>query len=200
MMPLSFGSRKGNKIEWIVVHYPVAPGCNASWCKKYYERDNSRKWGETTDFDDLSTVVSESEFYFGMHPIYDNYTKKALATLLFDVLMALIPFGPVLQDIIDRLEALNKYAVFMLSVATNGLESTLTSTIIEEGLNATNLNWVNTIRGYCDQLDEIANSLSVNNSFYKDYIRYVAEAPTYKVVLKSGNTFVEITDINDAIN
>jgi N-acetylmuramoyl-L-alanine amidase CwlA len=38
-MSLSYGSRKGNKIEWIVVHYPVAPGCNASWCKKYYERD-----------------------------------------------------------------------------------------------------------------------------------------------------------------
>jgi N-acetylmuramoyl-L-alanine amidase CwlA len=40
MMSLSYGSRKGNKIEWIVVHYPVAPGCNASWCKEYYERDN----------------------------------------------------------------------------------------------------------------------------------------------------------------
>lgn len=38
-MSLSYGSRKGNKIEWIVVHYPVAPGCNASWCKEYYERD-----------------------------------------------------------------------------------------------------------------------------------------------------------------
>lgn len=39
-MSLSYGNRKGNKIEWIIVHYPVAPGCNASWCKKYYERDN----------------------------------------------------------------------------------------------------------------------------------------------------------------
>lgn len=38
-MSLSYGSRKGNKIEWIVVHYPVAPGCDASWCKSYYERD-----------------------------------------------------------------------------------------------------------------------------------------------------------------
>lgn len=38
-MALSYGSRHGNKIQWIIVHYPVAPGCNASWCKQYYERD-----------------------------------------------------------------------------------------------------------------------------------------------------------------
>lgn len=39
-MALSYGSRKGNKIEWIVVHYPAAPGCNATWCKKYYDKTN----------------------------------------------------------------------------------------------------------------------------------------------------------------
>lgn len=37
-MSLYYGSRKEKKIEWIIVHYPVAPGCNASWCKRYYER------------------------------------------------------------------------------------------------------------------------------------------------------------------
>lgn len=38
-MSLNYGSRRGQKIEWIICHYPAAPGCNASWCKKYYERD-----------------------------------------------------------------------------------------------------------------------------------------------------------------
>ena len=38
-MTVNYGSRKGNKINWIICHYPVAPGCNASWCKSYYERD-----------------------------------------------------------------------------------------------------------------------------------------------------------------
>ena len=42
-MPLHYGSRKGCKIEWIVCHYPVAPGCNAWWCYDYYNRTNEAK-------------------------------------------------------------------------------------------------------------------------------------------------------------
>ena len=42
-MPLHYSSRNGNKIEWIVCHYPVAPGCDAKWCKAYYERTNEKK-------------------------------------------------------------------------------------------------------------------------------------------------------------
>lgn len=38
-MAIKYGSRNGKKIEWIVVHYPVAPGCNAWWCYDYYNRD-----------------------------------------------------------------------------------------------------------------------------------------------------------------
>ena len=39
-MPFSYGSRKGNSIEWIILHYPVAPGCNAKWCWEYYNKKN----------------------------------------------------------------------------------------------------------------------------------------------------------------
>jgi len=37
------GSRKGNKIEWIVCHYPVAPGCSANWCFNYYQKTSKKK-------------------------------------------------------------------------------------------------------------------------------------------------------------
>lgn len=37
-MPLSYGSRKGKSIEWIIIHYPAAPGCNAKWCYEYYNK------------------------------------------------------------------------------------------------------------------------------------------------------------------
>ena len=42
-MPLHYGSRNGKKIEWIVCHYPVAPGCSAKWCYDYYYRTNEKK-------------------------------------------------------------------------------------------------------------------------------------------------------------
>ena len=42
-MSFHYGSRKGHKIEWIVCHYPVAPGCNAWWCYDYYNRTNEAK-------------------------------------------------------------------------------------------------------------------------------------------------------------
>lgn len=39
-MSFSYGSRKGHKIEWIILHYPAAPGCNAKWCWEYYNKNN----------------------------------------------------------------------------------------------------------------------------------------------------------------
>lgn len=42
-MSFHYSSRKGHKIEWIVCHYPVAPGCNAWWCYDYYNRTNEAK-------------------------------------------------------------------------------------------------------------------------------------------------------------
>lgn len=42
-MPFHYGSRHGQKIEWIVIHYPVAPGCTAKWCCDYYNRTNEKK-------------------------------------------------------------------------------------------------------------------------------------------------------------
>jgi len=42
-MPMSYGSRKGQKVDWIVLHYPVAPGCNAKWCYDYYNKPNVTK-------------------------------------------------------------------------------------------------------------------------------------------------------------
>lgn len=40
---LHYGSRNGQKIQWIVVHYPVMPVANAKRCKKYYINTNERK-------------------------------------------------------------------------------------------------------------------------------------------------------------
>lgn len=43
-MSLSYGkARKSADIKWIVVHYPAAPGKDATWCKKYYVNCKSAK-------------------------------------------------------------------------------------------------------------------------------------------------------------
>lgn len=39
-MPFSYGSRQGHSVEWIIIHYPVAPGCCAKWCWEYYNKPN----------------------------------------------------------------------------------------------------------------------------------------------------------------
>lgn len=39
-MPFSYGSRQGHNVEWIVLHYPAAPGCSAKWCWEYYNKPN----------------------------------------------------------------------------------------------------------------------------------------------------------------
>lgn len=42
-MALHYGNRNGKKIEWIVCHYPVMPGCDAKRCLKYYQDTNEKK-------------------------------------------------------------------------------------------------------------------------------------------------------------
>ena len=37
---LSYGSRRGRRIEWIVCHYPAAPGWSAKRCADYYRGTN----------------------------------------------------------------------------------------------------------------------------------------------------------------
>jgi N-acetylmuramoyl-L-alanine amidase CwlA len=39
-MPFSYGSRQGHSVEWIIIHYPAAPGCSAKWCWEYYNKPN----------------------------------------------------------------------------------------------------------------------------------------------------------------
>lgn len=57
-MPLHYGSRNGSKIEWIVIHYPVAPGCTAKWCYDYYNRTNEKKSAHFSVSDnDVQTIV-----------------------------------------------------------------------------------------------------------------------------------------------
>lgn len=49
---ISQSSRKGKKIEWIVVHYPVAPGKDADWCVKFYndtKEDKSAHFAVSAD-------------------------------------------------------------------------------------------------------------------------------------------------------
>lgn len=42
-MALHYGNRNGKKIEWIICHYPVMPGCDAKRCLKYYQDTNEKK-------------------------------------------------------------------------------------------------------------------------------------------------------------
>lgn len=42
-MTISYSSRKGRKIEWIVCHYPVAPGQDAEWCRQFYINTKEQK-------------------------------------------------------------------------------------------------------------------------------------------------------------
>ena len=66
----------------------------------------------------------------------------------------------------------------------------------------TNINWVGHIltwKSACDTLDELAETIVNNNTFYTSYIQYVANIDTYRVIVQNQNERFEMQDLNEAI-
>jgi len=56
---------------------------------KYYARNSVGNWHETTDKSDLKAVISESEYIFGFHALWDTTTIYEILSTAFDLLVSL---------------------------------------------------------------------------------------------------------------
>ena len=48
-------------------------------------------------------------------------------------------------------------------------------------------------------MDELAETIVNNNTFYTSYIQYVANIDTYRVIVQNQNERFEMQDLNEAI-
>lgn len=173
---------------------------------KYYARTfPDGEYYVTNDKSDLNDVISESELYFGLHPLWDLTTWAAIAQAAFDI--ALLCVGAVgrIWKTVEVIQKIAKVGTFLgntKGVITDGIVSTWFNHELDEKLENTSLNWVIFLKDSLtlyNSIVSLAEVFAADNSFYGDQIKYTAENVKYKIHIAHGETFIEMEEINEAI-
>lgn len=172
---------------------------------KYFARYEVNSWYTTYDKSDLWAVISESEMYFGMHNLRDDFTIISLLQVAFEIVLMAV--GGVANFIKNEvIKKIIKYSIraigFSEGLLTEGVFNASFDLALDIAEERTNINWVGHIltwKSACDTLDELAETIVNNNNFYTSYIQYVANIDTYRVIVQNQNERFEMQDLNEAI-
>lgn len=172
---------------------------------KYFARYEVNSWYTTYDKSDLWAVISESEMYFGMHNLRDDFTIISLLQVAFEIVLMAV--GGVANFIKNEvIKKIIKYSIRAIGLSegllTEGVFNASFDLALDIAEERTNINWVGHIltwKSACDTLDELAETIVNNNTFYTSYIQYVANIDTYRVIVQNQNERFEMQDLNEAI-
>ena len=190
---------------------------------KYYARRSDGTWYQTSDRSNLNQIVSESEFIFGFHPIYDIVTLREFISVALDIINVAIKIPALsrLGNITKIIENVIKYYSLVRSVADSILDSDFNSFIsaVADGLvdedaleedfiipstyktkNYT-LSWAFTLLSFSSDLNMLAETFTIGPHFYKEIFTQCANDDYFKIMFRmTDGNLVSISDINMAIN
>lgn len=187
---------------------------------KYYKRNIDSTWYQTTDMSDLKEVLSESEFLFGQHVIYDIVTLKEFINVVIDIFsMAICPYLKTLT-FLSNIEKLIKYYSLLSSVAEsvlnqdfNGFIYAIATGTIEESMldddfvtpteyktkNYT-LGWVDKLLSLGSNLKALADTFKNGPNFYKEIFTHCDNDLNYHIMIRTtDDKLVSISDIKNLI-
>ncbi len=188
---------------------------------KYYRRGLDGTWYETTDKSDLKEVLSESEFLFGQHQIYDDLTLQAFITVVIDIFSMAIQC-PALKSltIISKIAKVVDYYSLARSVAEsvlngdfNGFVSAVANGIVDEDKldedfitpaeyktkNYT-LGWAFELLSFSSDLGTLADTFRNGPHFYKEIFTHCIDDLNYNIMIRTtDNKLISISDINNVI-
>ena len=168
----------------------------------YLAENIDGEWDRTYATPDTTTMLSESELYFGIHFTF-NWSK--INGIIIDCIAHLI--GALASRFAGTLFAeYVKIALRIFAIGEAAVKSDLLNGVsaeaFDEVLGNTELNWIdkiNTTYFACTTIWELAEALTREVNFYGDYIHYTANDVNYRVFLKIGNDFIEMADIDEAL-
>ncbi len=175
---------------------------------KYFARYEVESWYTISDISkisDLRAVISESEMYFGMHPFSDLFTKIALLQIAFEIVLMAVGGAAnfIKNEVVKKIITYSIRAIGLSEgLLTDGVFNASFDLALDIAEERTNINWVGHIltwKSACDTLDELAETIVNNNTFYTSYIQYVANIDTYRVIVQNQNGRFEMQDLNEAI-
>ena len=190
---------------------------------KYYKRNISGEWYETTDKSNLSAVLSESEYLFGRHQIYDIFTLHEFITVVIDIFSMAIQC-PALKSLsfISKIAKVVSYYSLARSVGESLLNSDFNGFVsdIAEGLvdeddldddfitpstykskNFT-LGWAYELLSFSSDLNALAETFNSGPHFYKDIFEKCNEdLESYNILIRTtDDELISISEINNVID
>ena len=177
---------------------------------QYYARDDDLKWVVTNQKDNLTAVLSESEFLFGVHPIWDAHTTSETLFLIVDILSTLVSLGcPAISEGMDLINEVVKYEITAYffgididfpSIVSNIVDNYL-SGVIENAIEQIDVEWVNdivSVINFHNDLEDLENLLNDLPEHYRQPLSFCIDQNHFNVKIvtnKGTKTFEELLSI-----
>lgn len=163
---------------------------------EYFTRDLLGNWGriiEPIDPDDVnwSTIISESETLFEMHPVYDLHTLIEFLSVAIEIIGLVSGIAFPTSKVVKRIVTI---AARVLSVGEavvkNDLASFTAGSVIEKAFEDTNLEWALKLVSSFEDWMGIFNSIIDTPNYTGELVTYCAKHSNYLVFaeLENGET------------
>ncbi len=159
---------------------------------KYFARTIDGVWYEVNSYEEINDVLSESEIYFGMHPIYDWHTFFEIlgvcSSILNLVFMTNFFTSTIAGTIISKtIKTGMLIASGMESVLRREFRSYVAGNIFDKAIEKTSLEWAMNIVSLYDSLDDLAEAMNLDLNYNKQIIDYCACQTGYNVLFELKN-------------
>lgn len=186
---------------------------------KYYARNLSGVWYQTTDNSNVIAVFSESEFLFGYHPIYDVNTLQAFLTVVVNIASMVVPalnsviLASAISKVCTYYSLLRSVGELVLNSDFNGFVQAIADSVIDENdwekefltpseyssKNYT-MQWALELMSLSSDLYELADTFNNGPHFYKEVFYKCESDLDYNILIRtSDNKLLSISEINDLI-
>ncbi len=161
-------------------------------CPSYYFRDVTKKWIPIAkeNIGNVQSYLSQSEFLFGLHPVYDITTLIDLAPVIFDI------FGLAFPKI-SNVILLFQYAAMVPSGNFEIIGIPDVDLPDKDPIKIT-CDWINRILIFKDIVEAMAN-IAKQPDFYVNILKYAGDNkkydPYFKLTKNKTDSYYKISDV-----
>ncbi len=182
---------------------------------KYYARNTMGDWYETTKGSNLLSIVSESEFLFGHHTVYDAVTARAFFELVIDVVsiaIGCLPLGGIIGvALLNTIETVQEYYSLArcveetllredINVYINYVAEDYVDGVVETVFDGFSLGWAYDLLSLGNTVGDLADSFNNYPNYYKEVFTYCDTDLDYDIMIKTtDNKLISVSDINSLV-
>ncbi len=163
----------------------------------HYVRDSVDNWYVDNENQNYLHVISESEFIFGRHLLFDKTSQAQMLSVVIDVFTSI--FGFAISHTIDTVLEVSKW-ICNVMVTGKALDlRKIPENIFNDGAEQIykefSMSWAYDLFSSYDSLDDLLNVFSNQPTIYKDVFNYCSNNLKYGIFVKFKNR--EVKNLGD---